>query len=239
MKHPHLLFALSFALPMFGAAVTDSTRVPVLLELFTSEGCSSCPSADRLLEKFDREQPVPGAELIVISEHVDYWNRLGWSDPFSSSAFSRRQREYASKLGANVYTPQLVIDGIHEFVGSDRAKALRVIQDAIREPKLPIALSARRNGDEAEIAEIHIDCGAAGNGVVYLVLAQDRAHSQVSRGENSGKALDHVAVAYSFKKIGSRQKDVRVHLKSGPTRVIVFVQDSSGTRVLGAAQAGI
>ncbi len=236
MKPTSLGLALGLALSSFSPAATDSPRVPVLLELFTSEGCSSCPSADRLLEKFDREQPVAGADLIVLSEHVDYWNHLGWSDPFSSPAFSQRQREYASKLRANVYTPQLVIDGIHEFVGSDRGQALRAIQDSIRAPKLPIALSANRNGDEAEI---HIDSGAAGNGAVYLVLAQDRTRSEVSRGENSGKALDHVAVAYSFKKIGTRQKDVRVHLKPGSTRVIVFIQDAAGSRVLGAAQVRI
>ena len=229
-----LVLTLCFALPMFGAAVTDSGRVPVLLELFTSEGCSSCPSADRLLDQFDREQPIAGAQLIVLSEHVDYWNHLGWSDPFSSPTYSQRQREYASKLSANVYTPQLVIDGTHEFVGSDRGEALRAIQKSIGEPKLPIGLSAKRDGDEADI---HIDSAAAGNGLVYLVLAQDRAHSQVSRGENSGKSLDHVAVAYSFKKIGTQQKDIRVHLKPGSTRVIVFMQDPSNSRVLAVAQA--
>ncbi|MDQ6700551.1 MAG: DUF1223 domain-containing protein [Acidobacteriota bacterium] len=234
MKRTNIVCALAFALPMFGAAVTDGAKVPVLLELFTSEGCSSCPSADRLLDQFDREQPVPGAQLIVLSEHVDYWNHLGWSDPFSSPAFSQRQREYASKLGANVYTPQLVIDGIHEFVGSDRAQALRAIQKSIGDSKPPIGLSAKRDGDEAQI---HIDSAPAGNGIVYLVLAQDRAHSQVARGENSGKSLDHVAVAYSFKKIGTRQKDIKVHLKPGPTRVIVFMQDPSNSRVLAVAQA--
>src|SRR5712692_9959316 len=145
------------------AADKDGTRVPVLLELFTSEGCSSCPPADRLLEVLDQKQPVPGAELIVLSEHVDYWDQLGWRDPFSSPQYTARQQEYASKLRRDgVYTPQLVVDGRFGFVGSDGHEAASAIHKAMREPKIAIAISnIARDGNQIAA---HIELPASAQG---------------------------------------------------------------------------
>src|ERR1700688_2870384 len=130
------------------------SRTPVLIELFTSEGCSSCPPADALLEKLDRSQPVNGAELIVLSEHVDYWNDIGWKDPYSSHEYSERQRAYAARYGrGRVYTPQMVIDGHIELVGKDERGAIRAIENETKIAKVSLTLSAIRfqNNDELSV----------------------------------------------------------------------------------------
>src|SRR5215471_21555258 len=117
-------------------------RQAVLVELFTSEGCSSCPAADVLLERLERSQPVPGAQIVVLSEHVDYWNRIGWADPYSSSAFSARQEQYARRFRTQgPYTPQMIVDGRSEFVGSDTRLAESAIRSAIKQPRAGIRIS--------------------------------------------------------------------------------------------------
>src|SRR5271170_755329 len=135
---PAGLLVLYAAASISSGADKSGARVPVLVELFTSEGCSDCPPADRLLGELDQNQPIPGAELIVLSEHVDYWNQLGWKDPFSSAQFSQRQSDYAHSLGGEVYTPELVVDGAKGFVGSNEGDARREIHNALREAKAPI-----------------------------------------------------------------------------------------------------
>src|SRR5665213_958825 len=187
-----LIAAAIFAdppVPATGAAT--NARVPVLLELFTSEGCSSCPPADRLLEVLDR-QPVSDADLIVMSEHVDYWNYLGWSDPYSAPVFSARQQKYAARLGASVYTPQLVLDGRFQATGSDQGEVTAAIARAVREAKLPVTVRAVRTGTGGSV---HVDANSAGKSAdLYIAIAADHMSSHVLRGENGGKSLTHVAV---------------------------------------------
>jgi hypothetical protein len=229
------------------AAANDAPRVPVLLELFTSEGCSSCPPADRLLETLDRTQPVAGADLIVLSEHVDYWDRLGWRDPFSSASNTSRQQDYTNKYNLDgVYTPQLVVDGRYGLVGSDGHEASSAIQKAIREQKIPIAIS--RVSHDGKQVTAHIDLPAEKNfkgarGLLYVAIADNRAESQVARGENSGRSLSHVAVTRVLKQVGAidlssaTAKDVSLSVQLGPngSRLVAFVQDPRSGRVLAVA----
>ena len=226
----------------------ENARVPVLLELFTSEGCSSCPSADQLLAFLDEKQPVPGAELIVLSEHVDYWDRLGWKDRFSSPQYSARQEEYASKYHLDgVYTPQLVVDGRFGFVGSDQRVALPAIQKAAQQPKASVVISNAMREEDRVTAHIEIPAAESpidGRAVLFAAIADNRAQSQVTRGENGGRTLAHVAVARALERIGvidlklPSSKDVKLSLPAGTgangLRLIVFMQNPISGHIVAA-----
>ena len=226
------------------------TRTPVLVELFTSEGCSSCPPADRFLQQLD-QQTRPGAEMIVLSEHVDYWNHIGWKDPFSSHFFSERQSAYAKRFGLDsVYTPEMVVDGTSEFVGSDTAKADGVFQTATRDPKIDVQLSAV--SFERHTLRAHIEAGPLPDSYnvpaadAYVAIALNHAQSQVSGGENSGHQLTHVAVVKSLVKVAelkrgqSLTRDLELKLDSsdnpGNLRLIAFLQEPHQGRILGATR---
>ena len=212
--------------------------MPVLVELFTSEGCSDCPPADRLLEELDTKQFVPGAQAIVLSEHVTYWNHLGWRDPFSLDENDQRQKEYGDRFNLDsVYTPQAVIDGSAQLVGNNAAGMAKAIEHAASTPKKPLA-----------IADAHWDNGAvtftvrgateSGSRLV-AVLAADAQGPKILRGENAGRTLHHVAVVRSIKDFGSSAADGRaLRLSAGsftrdqasaPLRLVVFlVERKSG-----------
>ncbi len=243
------LLKIFFTASLFAASLpATEARTPVLLELFTSEGCSSCPSADRLLESFDRTQPVPGADLIVLSEHVDYWNGLGWKDPFSSQQFTNRQNVYVRQLHLNsAYTPQLVIDGRKELVGNDSAGAKVAIEKAIQRTKIPVILSdGKREGNQIHI-QVDIQSAKPGS-EIFAAIAENRITSHVARGENGGRTLNHVAVVTSLSSIGtvgkegfSRTLDMPVQAGSGANglRVVVFVRDRASGDIVGVSQQKI
>jgi len=243
-----ILFGLGL-IPAGKTLAAGTDKVPVLLELFTSEGCSSCPPADKLLESLDRSQPISGADLIVLSEHVDYWNHDGWSDPWSSATNTARQREYQRhfKLDGS-YTPQLVVDGESELVGSDAKATRNAVNKAIRDPKLPISISSPEleNGHLKVHLEIPSSEQGSGNATVYVALADNQDQSHVSGGENGGRTLTHVAVVRAFGAVGTLSKgqqftkDITLPLTPGiganGVRVVAFVQDKATWRVLGVAQ---
>jgi hypothetical protein len=232
------------------ASVRGAVATPVLVELFTSEGCSSCPPADRLLQQLDA-QPVAGAQLIVLSEHVDYWNHIGWKDPYSDHSYSERQSAYADRFGlGTVYTPQMVVDGTSEFNGSDSSLAHKAVAEAVGAGTIPVRLSSIST-DSSNILHAHIEAGApefkfgSAQAEVYVAVALNHAESQVSAGENAGHKLTHVAVVRRFTKIGILKSgqvlSQDVQLKLGPgadprdLRLIAFIQEPRQGRVLGAA----
>jgi len=245
--------ALLALLPCMAVAqnATQQSRTPVVVELFTSEGCSSCPPADALLARLDREQPVSTAEIIVLEEHVDYWEQDGWHDRFSSSQYTERQNQYAPRLKFDsVYTPQMVVDGATQFVGNDGPRAYKAVVAAARTPKIALALSP------PVLDGRHLACSVSApasssplpKADLYAALVDPSATTQVLRGENGGRHLDHVGVVRSLKRIGKLQ-----NLGSGPLqfnlnapsdanparmRVVVFAQDSDQGPIRGAASIG-
>lgn len=253
MAKPGFFFAvlvLSGVASIVAGSDNEAARVPILLELFTSERCSSCPPADGFLAYLDAKQPVAGADLIVLGEHVDYWDSAKWKDRFSSSQFSDRQQEYTSKYHLNgVYTPQLVVDGTFGFTGSDVNKTSSAIAKAMLEAKIPIAISnVARNGDRisARIEWSESSGETKGRpGVLFVAIADSRAESQVAGGENRGRSLSHVAVTRVLKQTGAvdldraSARDITLVIHPGVgangLRLIAFVQDPKSGHILGVA----
>ena len=171
----------------------DQGRVPVLVELFTSEGCSDCPPADRLLEELDAKQFVPGAQAIVLSEHVTYWNHLGWRDPFSLDDVDFRQKEYGARFNLeSIYTPQAVIDGAAQLVGNNADGVAKAVEHAASTPKKPLTIAEAHWENGAVSFAVHgaVDPGSK----LVAVLAADGTGPKITRGENAGRTIHHVAV---------------------------------------------
>jgi hypothetical protein len=233
------------------AETTPPEPRPVVVELFTSEGCSSCPPADIFLQKLDEHQPVQGAQLIVLSEHITYWDQEGWKDPNSSQALTERQSAYESALGEkDSFTPQVIVDGEQELkLQSPPEHVKDVLQQARDDAKIPVHISgvAVDSGDPSML-RAHVDAGENStkhNADVYIALALSHVESQVLKGENGGRHLVHVAVVQKITKVGKLQKGKSfandVQLKLAPTddpknlRLIAFVQEAGPGKILGAA----
>jgi hypothetical protein len=221
----------------------------VVVELFSSEGCSSCPPADAVLSRLTRDQPVPGAEVLGLELHVDYWNSLGWADPFSSPAFSARQRAYADAFGQRgVYTPQLVVDGAAELVGSNDVAARATIAAAAREAKTNVQMT--RNGDRVSIAVTDPN-ESAGAADVWLAITEDGLSTAVPRGENAGATLAHGPIVRTIDRVlplapGTRGTAVKeVDVKVQPAwrrerlRAVAFVQRRGSLKITGAAAVSL
>jgi len=234
------------------AAEDKAAKQFVVAELFTSEGCSSCPPAEALLKHWSEEQPIDGVEVIALEEHVDYWNHLGWTDPFSSKQFTDRQEQYVSVFhDSSVYTPQLIIDGATEIVGSRTREAEEIIQRAASLPKFSIELKgtgARKNGRvNFQFSTTSIPTALSSHKLELWVAVTERGlESDVRAGENSGRRLQHAAVVRSLRKLqtgdsaAQLQSQFNVQLKDSWKQenlaVVVFMVDAASRRIVGIAR---
>jgi hypothetical protein len=228
-----------FVLALLLACACQAQNVPVVVELFTSEGCSSCPPADALLEQLDRTQPVDGAHIVVLGEHVDYWDHQGWRDPHSSAAFTARQHAYALRFARDPYTPQIVVDGRTEVLGNDRQAVLSGIKAEAREPRLALRIVPEEGGSKVRVEADPLPAGKLRKAELFVARALDSGASDVLRGENSGRKLHHVAIVTDLRQVGKvDQREplrVAVAVPATGTRLIAFVQEPGTGRILGAA----
>lgn len=254
---------LVLTLAGFGASALNSQEnakppasqaSPVVVELFTSEGCSSCPPADAFLAKLVDQGPAHNLHIVALEEHVDYWDDQGWRDPFSSHNWTTRQNEYAGVLGnKNPYTPQLVVDGSVECSGGQPQPAVQAILKDSAEAKTPVTLSqgaAGKPGSESFSVQIGKLTPTAKGGAaeVWLAITETGLHSSVTRGENAGHELSHAAVVRSMRKIGEAKPDrdvafsgdaaipIRNEWKIENLKAVAFVQERNSMRILGAAE---
>jgi hypothetical protein len=253
-----VLFFLCCCVRPAGAQVDSATsrRTPVIVELFTSEGCSSCPPADLLLQKLEAEQPLAGADVIGLEEHVDYWNHDGWVDPYSSAEWTQRQLDYGARLTSEPYTPQMVVDGESQFVGSDARDASLAIRKAASSPKTDVEIISNppdaKGVQSFAVAIKKLEGDTPGDvAEVWLAVTEDGLRSSVSRGENAGHTLTHVATLRSLRKIGAAEEnqltaftgDARVkldsHWKHENLAVVVFVQERRSRKIIGAVSIRI
>ena len=216
-----LILAIAAVLTAFAQPVTRS--VPVVVELFTSEGCSSCPPADAVLSALARQQPVPGVEIIALGMHVTYWDQLGWKDPFSLALATDRQQDYSRVFGEDrIYTPQAVVDGREELIGSAEAGVRKAIQEAARRPHTRIALEPTFSpqGISAKITIPSIPPGISEPLDLLLFVTEGGLTSEVKRGENHGRTLRHDAVVRDMVRVGTLRPDVPLpFVATGVSRV--------------------
>jgi len=182
-------------------AATPAAHGPVVIELFTAEGCSSCPPADRALAQLQTQHTADGAELILLGEHVDYWNQLGWTDRFSTHSLTERQEQYSRALNSpSVYTPELIVDGHIEINGGAELK--KAIADSAAHPK-PAHVSLNWTGT-AQL-QISVEQGAP-NSTVFFFITEDNLTTAVKAGENGGTTLHHAAVVRDMRNLGEVKK---------------------------------
>ena len=240
---------VTFAILTFAAMALMATSAlaqkAVLVELFTSEGCSSCPPADALLKLVNGSQTKGGQLVVGISEHVTYWNSLGWSDPYSSPAYTERQNAYSERFHLEgPYTPQMVINGAEQIVGSDRGALLHAVEKEDAEsPRLSLRIMSVNVAGSTLMVNLSTSGDVPAQGAdLMAVLADDSDRSNVLRGENSGRMLAHVSVARSITRVAkvktAGELTVQIPIPASfqanqGHHLILFAQTPGNGRVLG------
>ncbi len=257
---PALAFLLLLPATEHGQAAPPQNEAPsqkpiVILELFTSEGCSSCPPADQLVRKISELQPVSGVEVVAMEEHVDYWNHDGWTDPFSSPDFTERQVTYSHILPkSGVYTPEMVVDGSTEITGTQPQQTGLAIQKAASIPKARVVLtpSAEKVPGRTSFGVKVAGLPSIAKGEeleLWIAVTEKDLQSDVTAGENSGKTLPHAPVVRSIQKAGStrngneyqHQVTLKLEKKWKPENLIVvaIVVDKNSRKIVGVGIAPV
>jgi hypothetical protein len=224
-----LVFCLSLAAVLPGKAQPNA----VVVELFTSQGCSSCPAADKNLSEIIQRAVKDGNPIYGLSFHVDYWNYIGWKDPYSNKEFTERQRKYAGQLNLHtIYTPQMIVNGRDEFVGSNKSDAEESIKEALRDsPAYQIKVTSIRTTSDMVTIQYALDKDAHGE-LLNVAIVERNLENNVTRGENQGRKLHHDNVVRSFKTIQlKRNGEIQIsgsNVNSQNSSVILYVQDAAG-----------
>jgi hypothetical protein len=240
------VLAAAVALSLSGGRQTPAPApVSVVLELFTSEGCSSCPPADQLLSKLSQGQPVAGVQIIPLGMHVTYWDQLGWKDPASLPMATERQEDYGRVFGSDrVYTPQAVIDGAEELIGSDEAGLKRAIAKAAKQPHAHLTMRPVVDGATftAEVTIAELPAAANEPMALKIVLTESGLETVVKRGENGGRTLRHDAVvramfggAAASARLVTARAQLRPEWRRDQMRAVAFLQGKKTQRIWGAA----
>jgi hypothetical protein len=245
-----IITVLSLAAFMSEGMVTSEKATPkvegkgfAVIELFTSEGCSSCPPADELLAKLQQE--AQGKPVYILAYHVDYWNSLGWKDVFSNADYSKRQKQYGNWLTAQIYTPQVIVNGKAEFVGSDEPAIRNAISEQLTtRPTATLTLQAHQDGETLHIQ--YQSAGAAKGSKLLINIVQKNAQSNVERGENAGRSLTHVQIVrklqtevLSTNGSGSATVVLPKGFNNQSWEILGLIQDQSNGEISAAAKADL
>jgi len=223
--------------------LANSNEGFAIVELFTSEGCSSCPPADAVLAEIATDARMSDRSIYCLSFHVDYWNKLGWKDPYSDPAYTQRQSDYSRILKLeNVYTPQMVVNGVEEFIGSKRQLAAKAIETALRQIPL-VAVHLEVHADESNVfVDYNLD-GVLSGSVLNIAWVEAQSASKPDSGENSGRNLRHINIVKNFLTVGLTDKTSgkismkRHEVKAGS--VIAYVQNSESGQIFGVSSVDV